>query len=71
MSTISIFQSCLLPKMRLSVVVELENMDTYRIVASSNMPRFEAHADFFRLLMKGIFDAIHQTNKKKEKYDEL
>ena len=28
----------------------------YRKVASSNMPRLEAHDGFFRLLMKGIFD---------------
>ena len=28
----------------------------YRKVASSNMSRLEAHAGFFRLLMKGIFD---------------
>ena len=29
---------------------------TYRKVANSNMSRLEAHAGFFRLLMKGIFD---------------
>ena len=29
---------------------------TYRKVASSNFSGLEAHADFFRLLMKGIFD---------------
>ena len=29
---------------------------TYRKVASSNTSRLEAHAGFFRLLMKGIFD---------------
>ena len=28
----------------------------YRKVANSNLSRLEAHADFFRLLMKGIFD---------------
>ena len=28
----------------------------YRKVASSNTSRLEAHASFFRLLMKGIFD---------------
>ena len=28
----------------------------YRKVASSNMSHLEAHAGFFRLLMKGIFD---------------
>ena len=28
----------------------------YRKVASSNTYRLEAHAGFFRLLMKGIFD---------------
>ena len=28
----------------------------YRKVASSHMSRLEAHAGFFRLLMKGIFD---------------
>ena len=30
--------------------------DIYRKVASSNTPHLEAHADFFRLFMKGIFD---------------
>ena len=30
---------------------------TYRKVASSNTSRLEAHAGFFRLLMKEIFDA--------------
>ena len=29
---------------------------TYRKVASSNIFRLKAHAGFFRLLMKGIFD---------------
>ena len=28
----------------------------YRKVTSSNRSHIEAHADFFRLLMKGIFD---------------
>ena len=28
----------------------------YRKVASSNMSRLEAHAGFFRLLMKGTYD---------------
>ena len=32
------------------------DIQTYRKVASSNMSRLEAHAGFFRLLMKGIFD---------------
>ena len=31
--------------------------DIYHKVVSSNMSRLEAHAGFFRLLMKGIFDA--------------
>ena len=31
-------------------------MNDYRKVASSNTFRLEAHAGFFRLLMKGIFD---------------
>ena len=30
--------------------------NTYRKVASSDTSRLEAHAGFFRLLMKGIFD---------------
>jgi cadmium resistance protein CadD (predicted permease) len=30
----------------------------YRKVASSNTSYLEAHAGFFRLLMKGIFDAF-------------
>ena len=30
---------------------------TLRKVVSSNMSRLEAHAGFFRLLMKGIFDS--------------
>ena len=36
----------------------LNNMitDRYRKVASSNTSRLEAHAGFFRFLMKGIFD---------------
>ena len=29
----------------------------YRKVANSNMSRFEAHAGFFRLSKKGIFNA--------------
>ena len=29
---------------------------TYRKATSSNMSHFEAHAGFFRLLKKGIFD---------------
>ena len=32
-----------------------QRLMVYRKVASSNMSRFEAHAGFFRLLMKGIF----------------
>ena len=32
----------------------------YRKVASSNMSCLEAHAGFFRLLMKGIFDPYVQ-----------
>ena len=32
------------------------NRNTYRKVASSNTSRLEAHAGFFKLLMKGIFD---------------
>ena len=31
-------------------------LDVYRKVASSNMSCLKAHAGFFRLLMKGIFD---------------
>ena len=31
-------------------------INIYRKVASSNMSGLEAHADFLRLLMKGIFD---------------
>ena len=31
---------------------------SYRKVASSNTSRLEAHADFFRLLMKGICDPL-------------
>ena len=30
--------------------------EAYRKVASSNTSHLEAHAGFFRLLMKGIFD---------------
>ena len=30
-------------------------LSIYRKIASSNMSRLEAHAGFFRLLMKGIF----------------
>ena len=32
------------------------NSNSYRNVASSNTSCLEAHAGFFRLLMKGIFD---------------
>ena len=32
------------------------NVSNYSKVASSNMSRLEAHAGYFRLLMKGIFD---------------
>ena len=32
--------------------------DTYRKVASSNTSRLEAHAGFFRLLIKGICDPL-------------
>ena len=37
------------------VATKLE-LNTYRKVASSNTFRLEAHAGFFRLVMKGIFD---------------
>ena len=42
----------------LEVVVGLHgNVDiSYRKIASSNTSRLEAHAGFFRLLKKGIFD---------------
>ena len=33
-----------------------KSFSTYRKVASSNTSRLEAHAGFFRLLMKGIFN---------------
>ena len=33
-----------------------EEENTYGKVTSSNTSHLEAHADFFRLLMKGIFD---------------
>ena len=31
----------------------------YRVVASSNTSRLEAHPGIFRLLMKGIFDVMY------------
>ena len=34
----------------------LKDSITYRKVVSSNMSRLDAHAGFFRLLIKGIFD---------------
>ena len=34
----------------------IQHIFVYRKIASSNISRLEAHADFFRLLMKGIFD---------------
>ena len=37
-------------------IAQIQKDLIYRKVASSNMFRLEAHADFFRLLMKGIFD---------------
>ena len=33
-------------------------LGTYRKVVSSNTSHLEAHAGFFRLLMKGIFDPL-------------
>ena len=36
----------------------------YCKVTSSNMSHLEAHAGFFRLLMKGIFDAVSFWQKK-------
>ena len=38
------------------ITVEQCKSNTYRKVASSNTSCLEAQADFFRLLMKGIFD---------------
>ena len=38
-----------------SVLIEFAS-SKYRKVVSSNMSRLEAHAGFFRLLMKEIFD---------------
>ena len=38
--------------------ISLQGLDSeYRIVASSNTSRLEAHPGIFRLLMKGIVDA--------------
>ena len=39
-----------------SMIEKMINVYIYRIVASSNPSRIEAHAGLFRLLMKGIFD---------------
>ena len=44
---------------------------TYRKVASSNTSRLEAYAGFFRLLMKGIFDAYVQWPFTKKIISEL
>ena len=44
------------PKYDDKVFIELQDDDEYRKVASSNTSRLEAHAGFFRTLMKGIFD---------------
>ena len=41
--------------MHLSNNVLAKGANNYRYVASSNMSRLEAHAGFFRLLLKGIF----------------
>ena len=42
---------------RFRASTEIQNKTyVYRTVASSNTFRLEAHAGFFRLLMKGIFD---------------
>ena len=40
----------------ITVLQLVELPATYRIVASTSPSRIEAHADLFRLLMKGIFD---------------
>ena len=37
-------------------VATVKAQDMYRKVASSNTSQFEAHAGFFRLLTKGIFN---------------
>ena len=38
-------------------ILSNQQLLTYRKVASSKTSHLEAHADFFRLFMKGIFDA--------------
>ena len=40
------------------ILCQVEYIGTYRKVASSNMSCLEAHAGFFRLFMKGIFDPL-------------
>ena len=46
------------------VLKEQSNFKDYCKVTSSNKFRLEAHADFFRLLMKGIFDPYVLLTKK-------
>ena len=43
-------------KNKLSRLGDVISAFVYRKVASSNTSRLEAHAGFFRLLMKGIFN---------------
>ena len=47
---------CLSIKVVEGLGIQSNEIVYYRKVASSNMSRLEAHAGFFRLLMKGIFD---------------
>ena len=41
---------------RLGIIGDLSENLIYRKIASSNTSHLEAHAGFFRMLVKGIFD---------------
>ena len=48
---------CFLERQKVTLMVFIKpNLHKYRKVVSSNTSRLEAHAGFFKLLMKGIFD---------------
>ena len=47
------------------------NSTPYRRVISSNTSRLEAHAGYFRLFMKGIFDAYVLWHFSKNNVSEL
>ena len=63
--SIKVFTDILTKRLTLSFN-ELHTLFGYHKVTSSNTSRLEAHAGFFRLLMKGIFDpcVLYSFDKK-------